>query len=45
MVQITSAHGDTDLSLPTEDPRIYTNNMDDDWKLFPANSHGNVKSI
>ena len=34
MVQITSAHGDTDLSLPTEDPRIYTNNMDDDWKLF-----------
>ena len=34
MVQITSTHGDTDLSLPTEDPRIYTNDMDDDWKLF-----------
>src|SRR5574341_1140103 len=34
MVQITSAHGDTELSLPTEDPRIYTNDMDDDWKLF-----------
>ena len=34
MVRITSAHGDTDLSLPTEDPRIYTTDMDDDWKLF-----------
>jgi hypothetical protein len=34
MVQITSAHGDTDLSLPTDDPRIYTNDMDDDWKHF-----------
>lgn len=34
MVQITSAHSDTDLSLPTEDPRIYKNDMDDDWKLF-----------
>ena len=34
MVQITSTHGDTDLSLPMEDPRIYTNDLDDDWMLF-----------